>query len=106
MADTTKDTEEDSDVEFEGMDMNDDDEAVLDEEELEDAPAMDAEETKDDDDVKVDEHEMEELEAARKERMDLMYVILLYLLVLTFVNPHLVYSLTHSLTLISLCCFS
>lgn len=83
MADTTKDTEEDSDVEFEGMDMNDDDEAVVDEEELDDAPTMDAEETKDDD-VKVDEHEMEELEAARKERMDLMYVILLCSLLFDF----------------------
>ncbi|KAL3773005.1 hypothetical protein ACHAWO_003960 [Cyclotella atomus] len=75
MADTIKDTEEDSDVEFEGMDMNDDDDEVeaVDEEELEDAAvtADDAEETIDDD-VKVDEHEMEELEAARKERMELM----------------------------------
>lgn len=81
MADTTvtepkpEDMEEDSDVEMEGMDMNDDEEAVAEEEEEigQEAEAI-AEETQEDD-VKVDEHEMEELEAARKERMDLMYVL-------------------------------
>lgn len=64
----TKMEDDESDIEMEGMDMNDDEDAV-------DEDAADNEETEaPEEEVKVDEHELEELEAARKERMDLMCV--------------------------------
>ena len=71
-----KTKEDDSDIEMEGMDMEED-EAVADDyddEALEDVtgPKTEGEE----EDIKVDEHELEELEEARMERMDLMYVAL------------------------------
>lgn len=69
----TKMEDDESDIEMEGMDMNDDEDAV-------DEDAADNEETEaPEEEVKVDEHELEELEAARKERMDLMCVYVLYL---------------------------
>ena len=71
-----KEMDEESDVEMDGIDMDGyDDEAAADDAEVDE---IEAEVVDEDaaaaDDVKVDEHELEELEAARKERMDLMYV--------------------------------
>lgn len=74
-----KEMDEESDVEMDGIDMDGyDDEAAADDAEVDE---IEAEVVDEDaaaaDDVKVDEHELEELEAARKERMDLMYVRML-----------------------------
>ena len=69
--------EDESDVEMEGMDMDDDEPAEADDSEEADVMPDGSGENEGDAkemEGKVDEHELEELEAARKERMDLMYV--------------------------------
>ena len=74
--------EEDSDVEMEGMDMNDDEDVVEDVEE--DANVEEDAERGEQEELKVDEHELEELEEARKERMDLMCVCIYCLFAVMF----------------------
>ena len=99
-----KEMDEESDVEMDGIDMDGyDDEAAADDAEVDE---IEAEVVDEDaaaaDDVKVDEHELEELEAARKERMDLMYV---RICLIFFINVCMLYfamlmivHVSHSLT--------
>lgn len=85
-----KEMDEESDVEMEGIDMDGDDDEADDAEvdEIEAEVDEDADATSD---VKVDEHELEELEAARKERMDLMYARIYHIyqcMYIIFCNAH------------------